>query len=406
MGLAVGDLAVVVGAAVAVPVAYLGDRGHVDGVVDPPVAAQRQPVHLLVPRRHFDRGGAVAGGEVIPAGEPGDVPGIADDGVGDDGADAEDLSQRGVARLDRCGQLLPGLAQLGIEVAQVLQELAGELVAGLGDGASRRDLLQDAGGLACADLLAEAAGDQLAEHRVEPAGDLVAGPGQVTVPLGPHLQHRGVVLGCHFPPGPGTQRRDRDGQGVVGVVLVRVPGLQQPHPGGQLGRHVQHPLPGSDQLLGQQMPQPTSAFHGPGPLRPGRGPGHQLLRLGRGRADPQLAQRLFACPDRHRGMRALMRVHADHHCHQHTPRSSPRGMAEPQRACLIPDLLALAPLSSHATARPGRLAPRSKARPHAVGRRFGSQPTGPLERYGTTAAPSGSIRRLRVRSAPEAHHPG
>ena len=33
------------------------------------------------------------------------------------------------------------------------------------------------------------------------------------------------------------------------------------------------------------------------------------------------------------------------------------------RACLIPDLLALAPLLSHATARPGRLAPRYKARP-------------------------------------------
>ena len=33
------------------------------------------------------------------------------------------------------------------------------------------------------------------------------------------------------------------------------------------------------------------------------------------------------------------------------------------RACLITDLLALAPLSSHATARPDRLAPRSKARP-------------------------------------------
>jgi hypothetical protein len=62
------------------------------------------------------------------------------------------------------------------------------------------------------------------------------------------------------------------------------------------------------------------------------------------------------------------------------------------RACLITDLLALAPLSSHATARTGRLAPRSKARPHAVGRRFGSQPVGPHERYGTTAAPSETIR--------------
>jgi hypothetical protein len=191
-------------------------------------------------------------------------------------------------------------------------------VAGQGDGTRRRDLLQDAGRLTGADLLAEAARHQLAQHGVEPASDLVAGPGQVTVPLGPHFKHRGVVFGGHFPPGPGPQRRDRDRQGVVGVVLAGVPGLKQAHPGGQLGRHVSYPLPSSHQLLGQQMPQPASALHGPGPPRPRPRPGHQLLSLGRGRADPQLTQRLFGCPDRHRGMRALMRVHADHHCrHQH-----------------------------------------------------------------------------------------
>jgi hypothetical protein len=38
-GLAFGQLLVVAGAAGAVPVADLGDRGHVDGVVEPPVAA-------------------------------------------------------------------------------------------------------------------------------------------------------------------------------------------------------------------------------------------------------------------------------------------------------------------------------------------------------------------------------
>ena len=38
-GLALGQLLVVVGAAVAVPVADLGDRGHVDGVVEAPVPA-------------------------------------------------------------------------------------------------------------------------------------------------------------------------------------------------------------------------------------------------------------------------------------------------------------------------------------------------------------------------------
>src|ERR1039457_6342068 len=47
---------------------------------------------------------------------------------------------------------------------------------------------------------AEAAGDGFAQHRREPAGGLVAGPGQVTVPLGPPLQHGAVVIGGYFPP--------------------------------------------------------------------------------------------------------------------------------------------------------------------------------------------------------------
>jgi len=38
-GLAFGQLLLVAGVALAVPVADLGDRGHVDGVVEAPVAA-------------------------------------------------------------------------------------------------------------------------------------------------------------------------------------------------------------------------------------------------------------------------------------------------------------------------------------------------------------------------------
>ena len=49
-GLALGYLAVEVSPAFAVPVPDLGDRGHVDGVVDAPVPAPGQPVDLPVPR--------------------------------------------------------------------------------------------------------------------------------------------------------------------------------------------------------------------------------------------------------------------------------------------------------------------------------------------------------------------
>ena len=86
-GLALGDLLVVIGAALAVPVADLGDRGHVDGVVQPAVSAPAQPVDLAAAGGHLDRRGAVVRGEVVPAGEPGHVLDVADDGRGDDRAD-------------------------------------------------------------------------------------------------------------------------------------------------------------------------------------------------------------------------------------------------------------------------------------------------------------------------------
>ena len=83
-----------------------------------------------------------------------------------------------------------------------------------------------------------------------------------------------------------AQRRDGDRAGVVRVVLVHRSGGQQPHPGGQLGLHVQHPLAGGDQLLGQQVAQAAGALDRPGPLRPGRRPRQQPLRLRRRRPAP------------------------------------------------------------------------------------------------------------------------
>ena len=76
-GLALGQLLVVIGAALAVPVADLGNRGHVDGVVEPAVPAPAQPVNLARDGGHFDRRGPVIGGEVIPAGEAGYVADVA-----------------------------------------------------------------------------------------------------------------------------------------------------------------------------------------------------------------------------------------------------------------------------------------------------------------------------------------
>jgi len=53
----------------------------------------------------------------------------------------------------RGGRLLAGLAALGIEMADVGQQLGGELAARLGNRARWPDLVQEPAGLACADLV-------------------------------------------------------------------------------------------------------------------------------------------------------------------------------------------------------------------------------------------------------------
>ena len=129
--LALGCFLVVVSAAVAVLVPDLGDRGHVDRVVDAAVAAQRQAAGLAVPGGHLDRGGAVRGGEVVAAGEAGHAGDGADDGAGDDRADAGHLGEGGAGGPDRGGGFLAGAAQPGVQAAHVLGELGGQFGAGL-----------------------------------------------------------------------------------------------------------------------------------------------------------------------------------------------------------------------------------------------------------------------------------
>jgi hypothetical protein len=79
---------------------------------------------------HLDRGGAVVGREVVPAGEPRDGGDVADDGAAVDRTDADDLGDAGARAPDHGGEFLLGRAQLGIEAAQVLEERHGELEAG------------------------------------------------------------------------------------------------------------------------------------------------------------------------------------------------------------------------------------------------------------------------------------
>jgi hypothetical protein len=59
-----------------------------------------------------------------------------------------------------------------------------------------------------------------------------------------------MVFGSHVARGCRAQRCYSLRAGVVGVVLVRAPSRKQPHPGTQLGLHVQDGLAHADKLRG------------------------------------------------------------------------------------------------------------------------------------------------------------
>jgi hypothetical protein len=217
------------------------------------------------------------------------------------------------------------------------------------------DLVQEHGGLACGDFVWYPAGNQITQQRMQPADGLVAGPGQITVAFGPHLQHAGVAVSDDLLWAADRSAATATGRASLGSFLPVFPVCSSRTRAASLGCTSLPPLTGGDQLLGQQAAQPGGALHRPGPLRPGPRPGGQLAGLARACPDPQRAQRLLGRAHCHRGVRALMRGRSRSPLPSaHSP-SSPGHSDRPQRTCLIPDLRwALVPLSSHATARSDR----------------------------------------------------
>ena len=147
---------------------------------------------------------------MVPAGEAGHVADIADDGGGDDRADPEQAGQGGAGRPHRGGELLPGLAQLGVDAAQVLEERGGELAAGRLHGARRRDRAQEPGGVSCGDRLRRRRRGpaRTAPHAAGRRPGCGCGPGHGgawTTPSAPPRDHRAG------PPGrrPSAARRRR-----------------------------------------------------------------------------------------------------------------------------------------------------------------------------------------------------
>jgi len=84
----------------------------------------------------------------------------------------------------------------------------------------------------------------------------------------------------------GAQRGDRDRPRVVRVVLVDLPAVEQPHPGSELGWHIQDTFSGGDQLLRQQLPEPPRSLDRPPPPRPAASPLEQPIDLSARRTHP------------------------------------------------------------------------------------------------------------------------
>ena len=236
---------------------------------------------------------------------------------------------------------------VGVEAPDVGQQLPG-LALALGDDAIyRTDRRQHRRGSRDPQCPGDTARDKVGQHGVQPTHGLGPQPGEVVVAVGQHAQDDGVVVGRDGVEATVAQGGHGGGQGVVGVILLRLARAEHPHARRQRRRNVDHVLAGRDQLLGQQVAQATGGLDGPPPLREPFGPLEELDALAPAGPDLQLAQEDFVAVDGHGRVRAFVGIHADQHLHGWLPLSC-FGMGAPRRALLMGKVLS--PLSSHAAA--------------------------------------------------------
>ena len=96
--------------------------------------------------------------------------------------------------------------------------------------------------------------------------------GQLVSPVGKQPQHRAMVL-ADDPSQVGVMLGNRrHAVRIDAVGLACVAAAEQTRPCGKGGGHVNHRLPGGDQLLGQQVAEAARALDRPGALGPVAGP--------------------------------------------------------------------------------------------------------------------------------------
>ncbi len=136
---------------------------------------------------------------------------------------------------------------------------------------------------------------------------------QAAAPVDQQAQHlQGLVVGDGAQPAHADADQG-DGVGVGVVGLAALAGGEDPHPRGQLGRHVQDLLT-QRQEAGHDVPADAlAALDRPGPLGPTVRVLHQGGEPGLVGGEPAVPDDLLGrCHDLDRD-RALVRVHPDHH---------------------------------------------------------------------------------------------
>ena len=156
--------------------AQLAEGRHVQGMVQLTVPALGHPMHGASRRGELDRGRAVVGGVVIPVPEPADVTGVADQHRGDHRADPEQVGDGGSRRGDRGPYPLVRCLELGVEGADLTEQLDGQVVTDLFHGSLRSHPHQEGIDVRSIDFLGDPARSKVHQQRMEAGHDLGATP--------------------------------------------------------------------------------------------------------------------------------------------------------------------------------------------------------------------------------------
>src|SRR5215211_5296369 len=173
----------------------------------------------------------------------------------------------------------------------------------------------------------------------------------------------------------------------MGVALAAMAGRQDPHSGGQFGRHIEDLFAVADQPLGQRPADAVGTLDRPAALRPAPGPLAQLPVAVQGRGDTLLTEQAAMLVEDGGGVGGLVGVDADHHRHRGAFLERWAGEHREGRPTLRRDN----PLLSHSRSGAGRAA-----------QPFLSQPEGGSGVCGATCRHPGTLRAAAPR-APTRH---